>query len=144
MIMCDYCALSPAQRKTLRETFRLLLNPGGSVLLDVHSLHDFRRKEERAVLEESRADGFWSADKYYCFRNAFLYGEEKVSLDKYTIVEKDRVRNIYNWLQYFTPESIAGEFEQDGWKIGSYLANVAGDAFDPGGGEFAVIAGRGA
>jgi hypothetical protein len=92
MIMCDYCALSPAQRKSLRETFRLLLNPGGSVLLDVHSLHDFRRKEERAVLEESRADGFWSADKYYCFRNAFLYGEEKVSLDKYTIVEKDRVR----------------------------------------------------
>ena len=51
MIMCDYCALSPAQRKTLREKFHRLLKPGGSVLLDVYSLHSYDQKQESASYE---------------------------------------------------------------------------------------------
>ena len=39
MIMCDFCALSPDQRKIMLTKFYSLLKPGGSVLLDVHSLN---------------------------------------------------------------------------------------------------------
>ena len=38
MIFCDYCALSPWQRKTLLKIFHKCLLPQGAVLLDVHSL----------------------------------------------------------------------------------------------------------
>jgi 2-polyprenyl-3-methyl-5-hydroxy-6-metoxy-1,4-benzoquinol methylase len=49
MIMCDFCALSPSQRKKLLTKFHKLLVPGGSVLLDVYSLNAFDQKEETAV-----------------------------------------------------------------------------------------------
>ena len=39
MIMCDYCALSPSQRMAMLTKFNSLLQPGGSVLLDVYSLN---------------------------------------------------------------------------------------------------------
>lgn len=64
----------------------------------------------------------------------------QVTLEKYTVVEKDRVRKIYNWLQYYDKESIASEFAESGLKIENYLANVAGDEFDPDRDEFAIIA----
>ena len=35
MIMCDFCALSPEQRKIMLAKFHSLLKPGGAVLLDV-------------------------------------------------------------------------------------------------------------
>jgi 2-polyprenyl-3-methyl-5-hydroxy-6-metoxy-1,4-benzoquinol methylase len=38
MIMCDFCALSPSQRKQMLTKFHKILKPGGSVLLDVYSL----------------------------------------------------------------------------------------------------------
>ena len=41
MIMCDFCALSPEQRRTMLRKFHGLLAPGGAVLLDVYSLAAF-------------------------------------------------------------------------------------------------------
>lgn len=38
MIMCDFCALSPTQRKGIMRKFHKILRPSGSVLLDVYSL----------------------------------------------------------------------------------------------------------
>jgi len=48
MIMCDYCALSPTQRKGLLSKFHKILKPNGSVLLDVYSLSAFEKREETA------------------------------------------------------------------------------------------------
>ena len=50
MIMCDYCALSPTQRKGLLRKFHKILKPSGSVLLDVYSLSAFEQKEEVAII----------------------------------------------------------------------------------------------
>ena len=51
MIMCDFCALSPTQRKGLLRKFRKILKPRGAVLLDVYSLSAFEQKEEVAMYE---------------------------------------------------------------------------------------------
>ena len=140
MIFCDFCALSPAQRKALLEKFKLLLKPDGSILLDVSSIHAFDQKVESAIYEFNPSNGFWSPEKYYCFLNTFKYDDVKVTLDKYTIIEENRTRQIFNWLQYYDKESIASEFAASGLKIEKFLANVAGDEFDPEGSEFAIIA----
>jgi SAM-dependent methyltransferase len=142
MIMCDFCVLSPAVRKKMLTKFYTLLEPGGLVLLDVYSLNAFEQREERALYEANLLDGFWSADKYYGFQNTFKYEREKVVLDKYTIIEADRTRTIYNWLQYFSPETLEREFTECGFTIEKIFSDVAGRPYDSKADEFAVVAKR--
>jgi cyclopropane fatty-acyl-phospholipid synthase-like methyltransferase len=140
MIMCDFCALSPKQRKTLLAKFASFLKPGGFVLLDVYSLNMFDQKEESATYELNQLNGFWSPEDYYCFVNTFKYLEEKVILDKYTIVEASRTRIVYNWLQYFSPETLEKEFVESGFTLDKLYSDVAGTPFSPESTEFAVVA----
>ncbi|MHC5000492.1 MAG: hypothetical protein ACYTE1_06710, partial [Planctomycetota bacterium] len=76
--------------------YHTFLKPGGSLLLDVHSLNIFNEKQESATCELNQLNGFWSPNTYYGFVNSFKYDKEKVSLDKYTIIEKNRTRTVYN------------------------------------------------
>jgi len=140
MIMCDFCALSPAQRKKILTKFHALLETGGSVLLDVYSLNEFEQREETAIYESNLLNGFWSPNKYYGFLNTFKYEEEKVVLDKYTIIDANRTRTVYNWLQYFSPEMLEMEFEECGFTVEKLYSDVAGSPFDAGTKEFAVVA----
>jgi 2-polyprenyl-3-methyl-5-hydroxy-6-metoxy-1,4-benzoquinol methylase len=142
MIMCDFCALSPTQRKGLLRKFHKILKPSGSVLLDVYSLSAYEQKEEVATYEINQLDRFWSPNKYYGFLNSFKYDEEKVVLDKYTIIELDRTRTVYNWLQYFAPEDLEREFLAAGFSIKGFYSNVAGTPYDRKSSEFAVIANK--
>jgi 2-polyprenyl-3-methyl-5-hydroxy-6-metoxy-1,4-benzoquinol methylase len=139
MIMCDFCALSPEQRKKLLKKFYSLLKSNGSVLLDVYSLNSFNQREEKSLYEINLLDGFWSSEKYYGFLNTFKYDAEKVILDKYTIVEKNRIRVVYNWLQYFSRESLRSEIERNGFRIEKIYSDVAGSEFDSESAEMAVI-----
>ncbi len=140
MIMCDFCALSPAQIRRMLSKFHTFLKPGGSVLLDVYSLKAFEQREETAVYEANLLNGFWSPDKYYGFLNTFKYEREKVVLDKYTIVEADCTRTVYNWLQYFNPEELEREFVECEFKVDGFYSDVAGSLFDSESEEFAVTA----
>lgn len=140
MIMCDFCALSPTQRKGILSTFRKILNPTGSVLLDVYSLSAFEQKEEAATYEENQLNGFWSPNKYYGFLNTFKYDEEKISLDKYTIVALDSTKKVYNWLQYFKPEDLERELVEASFSVKGLYSDVAGTPYDRNSSEFAVIA----
>jgi SAM-dependent methyltransferase len=142
MIMCDFCALSPAQRKGLLRKFHKILKPSGSVLLDVYSLSAFEQKEEIATYEVNQLNGFWSPNRYYGFLNTFKYEEEKVALDKYTIIELDRTRKVYNWLQYFAPQDLEREFAETGFSVKGLYSDVAGVPYDQKSTEFAVIASR--
>lgn len=140
MIYCDFCVLSPEQRRSLLEKFRALIKPDGSILLDVSSLKAFDRTMEKAVFRVNLENNFWSKEKNHEFLNTFKYDAEKVTLDKYTIIEKDRTRRIFNWLQHYDQESVAKEFSESGLKIVKYMANVAGDEFKADENEFAIIA----
>ncbi len=142
MIMCDYCALSPAQRKVMLGKFHIFLGDGGKVLLDVYSLNAFEQREEKALYEANLLDGFWSAEKYYGFANTFKYEREKVVLDKYTIIEAGRRRTIYNWLQYFNPEMLEKEFAECGFAIEKIFCDVGGTPYNSEADEFAVEASK--
>jgi len=140
LVMCDFCALSPDQRKILLSKFRSLLKPNGSVLLDVYSMGSYDAREEAATYEFNQLNGFWSPDDYYCFVNTFKYDREKVILDKYTIIEAARTRIVYNWLQHYSRESLTAEFETNGFQIKEIFANVAGEPFHPDFTEMAAVA----
>ena len=142
MIMCDFCALSPTQRKEILRKFHRILKPGGAVLLDVYSLAALDQKEEVSTYEVNLLNGFWSPNKYYGFLNTFKYDEERVAVDKYTIVESERTRTVYNWLQYFAPEDLEKELRDAGLSVEGLYSDVTGTPYDQNSGEFAVIATR--
>ena len=140
MIMCDFSVLSPEQRGILLAKFHRFLKQGGSVLLDVHSLNMFERRKEAAVYDVNSLDGFWSPNKYYGFQNTFKYEKEKVILDKYTLVEANRSRIVYNWFQCFSPEALQLGFIECGFEVEAFFSDVAGTPFDSGADEFAIVA----
>jgi len=139
MIMCDFCALSPFQRRKMLVKFHTFLVPGGSILLDVYSLNAFDQREETAMYEANLLDGFWSPNKYFGFLNTFKYESEKVVLDKYTLIEAGRTRTVYNWLQYFSPEELEREMVDCGFTVDGIYSDVAGSPFDSEAKEFAMV-----
>lgn len=142
MIMCDFSALSPDQRAALLDTFRSCLAEDGRIVFDVHSLADFERKQSGLHFAQNLQNGFWSSQPYFGFLAKFKYETEKVSLDKYVIVEPHRRREIYNWLQYFSVDALERELAEAGLEVESVLGDVAGNDFDSGASEFAVVAKR--
>jgi len=142
LIFCDYCPLSPDQRRTLLGVFDGCLAEGGAILLDVVSLVHFDLAEERTTLERSEDGGFWSAAPHFVFRNTFKYAGEALVLDKYTVVEAARTFEILNWIQCFSPESLKREFGERGFEVVERYSDVAGDVYDPEAAEFAVVARR--
>ena len=139
MIMCDFCALSPVQRARMLAKFSSLMTDRGRVILDVYSLKAFADKQEGLVCEKNQLNGFWSAQPYFGFVASFKYDDEKVSLDRYTIVEEGRQREIYNWLQYFTPDALEREAREAGLTIDELYGDVAGSPYAADAAEFAVV-----
>lgn len=142
LIMCDFCALSPVQRRRLLENCIQMLTDRGSILLDVYSLNAFDKRKECAVYEFNQMDGFWSINDYYAFLSTFKYEEEKVVLDKYTIIESDRTWQVYNWLQYFNLCELEREFQDCGLQIKEVYSDVAGSSYREEDDEYAVVASR--
>ena len=142
MIMCDFCAMSPKQRSEMLRKFARHLSPKGRVIFDVYSLVAYDQKEEGICFEKNLLNGFWSSSPYFGFLVSFKYDTERVSLDKYTIVQEQNQRQVFNWLQYFSPESLKQELLEHGLTAESVFGNVAGHPFDPQNAEFAVVAMR--
>lgn len=140
LIFCDFCVLGPDQRAALLEAMRGLLADGGDVLLDVFSPACFAEIEEKPTFEVAADGGFWSAAPHFVFLNTFKYDDDRVFLHKYTVVEPDRVRDSYNWIQCYDPDGLGDLFAAHGLRVVETLGNVAGDAYDADAPEFAVIA----
>lgn len=140
LLLCDFCALGPSQRKTMLKKFYKFLKSDGSVLIDVYSLNAFNQREETETYEHSRIDGFWSPENYYCFQNIFKYDEEKVVLDKYTIIEEKRTRIVHNWLQYYSEDSLRKEFEENDFTVEGFYSDVTGTHISPESLEIVIVA----
>jgi len=131
LIFTDLCVLSPDQRSILLDKFRTYLKPSGKIFMDVSSYEAFDNKAESATYEKNQLFGFWSPNDYYGFLNTFKYDDEKVTLEKHTIIEdgvEDRV--IYNWHQYYSLETITKELADHGLSVVNTFGNVAGDKYD--------------
>ena len=139
MIYCDFCALSPQQRGILLSNFRDMLADGGSIVMDVFSLNAFNAREENSVFEQNLLHGFWSANDYFGFMKTIKYDNEKVAVDKYTIIEESRTFEVYNWLQYFDYQSLDKEFAENGLKICEKYSDIAGTPAELNSNELAVI-----
>ncbi|MEO1062048.1 MAG: methyltransferase domain-containing protein [Actinomycetota bacterium] len=140
LAMCDYCALGPTQRRRLLRRVRTWLRPDGRFVFDVYGLRSLRDRGEGTVYEPDLMDGFWSAAPYHGFRRTFVYPDDAVLLDRYDIIEANRSRTIFNWLQHFDVASITTELEAADLVVDGLYGDLTGaDAIaDPE--EFCVVA----
>lgn len=129
LIYCDLCPLSPQQRQILFKIFYRHLEDDGIILFDVFSLAAFKKRHETFQLEHLLLNGFWSAEDYYGFLKTIKYDEENVILDKYRIIEETQEWEIYNWLQYYSRESLSEELNKNGFQIEKYYSDLAGTPF---------------
>lgn len=139
IIFCDYCALSPAQRQRLHIKWKELLQPGGRILFDVHSLRYFGSISEARSFDY-HYNGFWSPSPHFVFRNVYRYDSEGILLTQFTVVESNRIRAFYNWLQCYSLETLHVELAKAGFKVKESFANVAGDPLTPDANEIAIVA----
>ena len=142
LIYGDLCALSPEQRERLYAKVRRSLKPGGRFVFDVSSVAQFRQRQEQVSYGRRLMDGFWAPGDYFGFLSVFLYDDQNIALDRYLIVEPHRSREIFNWLQYFDPDSIATELTENGFSIEQVVDVLTGGPLGPSPDEFAVIARR--
>ncbi len=131
LIYTDLCPLSPEQRKILLGRMHGMLNPGGQIVLDVAGIGSFAQKEEVTIIQDRMMGGFWAADDYVGIQRTFVYPEEYLTLDRYVIVEPEEAWQIYNWLQYFTPERIEAELQNAGFVIDQMIGDLSGVPLEP-------------
>ncbi len=140
LIYTDFCVLSPAQRTILLGRMRKMLNPSGHLVMDVAGMGSLAGKEECTHIEDHLMGGFWSEGDYVGIHRAFVYPEEHLSLDRYMIVEPHETWQIFNWFQYFAPESLQAELNSAGFAVDLMVGELTGEPLKTDGDFIAVIA----
>lgn len=142
MIYCDYCVLNDKQRKLLLKIMKESVKDDGFIFMDVCSEPMYKNFKEGITFELVKKDGFWSAGRHYVFKSAFKYDLNRVSLDKYSVWEKDRNIEIYNWLKYFTITELNQELKENGLEIFEVYSDVKGTPYYDASDILAVVIGK--
>jgi 2-polyprenyl-3-methyl-5-hydroxy-6-metoxy-1,4-benzoquinol methylase len=140
LIYGDYCVLSPRQRQGLLASIHAMLRPGGSFLFDVFSRPQFGQCAEEFVCERRLMNGFWAGGDYFGFKVTHLYPEQYLSLDRYLIVEPKRRREIFNWMQYFTPDEVEAELKTAGFETAAIFDLASGGKWIETAAPFGILA----
>lgn len=140
LIYCDYCPLPPHSRQSLLKRIKGMLKPGGALVFDVYGTAQFAQRQEGATYGRTPMGDFWSPDDHFGFQTTFLYAAQKLALDRYLIVTPQRQFEIFNWLQYFDPETISAELSQAGLAVEAIVDLATGEPWTPEAGELAIIA----
>lgn len=130
LIYCDLCPLSPDQRQTLFGNVRRSLRPDGMFVFDVASMRAFESKAESTAFGHNYMDGFWSEKDYFAFHNTYRYENQNISLDHFVIIEEHDTWEIYNWMQYYTQESITSELKANGFEVVDIVDGFGADQAD--------------
>ena len=77
---------------------------------------------------------------HHRFLSKFKYDEDRLLLDRYTVIEEFRNFEIFNWNQCYSIESLTMLFETCGFRIVDIHADTAGAQFTDDSLRFAVIA----
>jgi SAM-dependent methyltransferase len=142
LIYYDYCALPPNHRRRLLAKIRDMLRPGGKLVLDVVGMGSLAAKREETIVETNLMGGFWAEGDYVGMQRTLLYPDEALSLDRVLIIEPTECWQIFNWLQYYTPQRLSKEFSEAGFKVDALMGSLAGDPLTETGPAMGVIATR--
>lgn len=125
LIYCDYGALSTADRQIVMNRVYRHLRPGGKFLLDVFSMAQYLAFEVKQTWSICHDGGFWREGDYIELNGSYRY-TDNVTLEQTCIISGYNVSAYYLWNTYFTPEMLAREAADAGFKICAVFGDVAG------------------
>lgn len=140
LIWCDFCTHSPEKRHALLERIKAMLNPGGAFVFDVSTTPQFDKRQEAMTYGRRPMGDFWSPNDHFGFQTTFLYDRDKISLDRHLIITLDCRFEIFNWMQFFDPETISREVRQAGLAVEALLDVKTGEPWTSEAGELAIVA----
>lgn len=140
MIYGDYCAMGPEQRARLLRRVRATLAPGGRFVFDVFSPGQMGDLSEGFEGGRRFMQGFWAEGDYFGCKRTFLWPELLVSLERYLVATPDRQFEVLNWMQYYTPASIAAELAAADFAADAALDFVTGEPWQEGATPIAIVA----
>jgi len=117
-----------------------MLNPGGYLVMDVAGMGSFAGKEACTHIEDKLMQGFWAEGDYVGIQSSFVYPGECLSVDRYVIVEPAETWQVFNWFQYFTPESLQDELDSAGFAVDHMSGGLSGEPLQPDSDFIGVIA----
>ncbi|MEJ2383731.1 MAG: class I SAM-dependent methyltransferase [Xanthomonadales bacterium] len=140
LVYYDFCALGPDDRARLLGRIRDLLAPGGLLALDLAGPGAFAEVEDGVVIEPRLMAGFFAPGDYVGIHRTDVYEEAEISLDRFAVFEPGEAWQIWNWVQYYTPERAAAEFAEAGFMIRALTGGLDGTPLAPHSRTLGVIA----
>jgi SAM-dependent methyltransferase len=140
LIYGDYCALSPDRRRTLLANIAEIMPSGSRFAFDVFSTGQFAEMRESEEFGHRYMGGFWSEADYFGFKRTELYPAQQISLERYLIAAESGSFEVFNWMQYFTPETITDELAESGFAVDAVVDMETGQNWAGGATPFFVIA----
>lgn len=128
LIYYDFCAMAPDKRSRLLQRIHDMLNPGGHLVVDLYGPGAFDAVGEHIEIEDRLMFSFFAPGDYIGIHKTDVYEDDWVSLDRFVVVEPEETWEIFNWAQYYTPESAAAELGEAGFMVNVISGGLDGEA----------------
>jgi len=139
-IYCDYGALSTSDRKLILDKIYSSLNPGGKLILDVFTHHQYLDKNETTSWSSHQGSGFFKPISHLSLEHHYVYNEN-VRLNQYIILDESSKVDVYRiWDTCFTKDSITKELEGSGFCLNQVLSDIAGTSYKSDSNTLAIVA----
>ena len=142
MIYYDFCALAPDKRQHLLGRIHSMLAEGGKLVLDLYGPGSFDAVDDHIEIEEQLMFGFFAEGDYVGIHRTDVYQDDWVSLDRFAIFEANETWQIFNWAQYYTPETAAAELNEAGFMVNAMTGGLDGEPLSDDSNTIGVIAER--
>ncbi len=127
LIYYDYCAMAPENRNRLLQKIHSMLKPDGHLVLDLYGPGAFDAVSEHIEIEDRLMSGFFAPGDYIGIHKTDVYEDDWISLDRFVVVEPGETWQIFNWVQYYTPESAVEELAEAGFMVNVMTGGLDGE-----------------
>jgi len=81
---------------------------------------------DHVEIEQRLMGGFFAAGDYVGIHKTDVYEDEWLSLDRFAVIEPDACWQLFNWTQYYTPESAVAELAEGGFMVAAMTGGLDG------------------
>ncbi|MCL2356206.1 MAG: class I SAM-dependent methyltransferase [Defluviitaleaceae bacterium] len=137
LIYCDFGALSAEDRACLLKKIHAALKPGGLLIFDVFTPHQYAGREEYKNWEFAQS-GFFAAEPYLCLNSLHKY--DNTFCKQHIVITENSVRHINVWEHTFTKGELSQDLHTAGLSAKNFYGNISGADYSDTGTEMCVVA----
>lgn len=127
LIYYDFCALNADDQRLLLKAVHKALKPDGVYILDVVTANSKMKEKTTVSICEG---GFWSSEGYMEIFNSYIYADQQVEGNQYTIIdEAGEIRIIRLYHKYFKLDELIELMAGCGFVVEGVFNNLQGDPF---------------